>query len=97
MSALDLEDLKRLCGYRPPLARRPRCGHVAFDGRTCDRPAEHECDPGPDGQRPRYVCGSCLAYQVAGVGPIVLVDEVGVVRVNAEGGIIRSSRRRNRR
>ena len=96
MSTLDLEDLKRLCGYRPPLRRRPRCGHVSFDRRTCDRPAEHECDPGPDGHRPRYVCGTCLMYQVAGIGPIVLAGEVEVVRVNSEGGIMRG-RRRGRR
>ena len=95
MSTLDLEDLKRLCGYRPPLRTRPRCQHVAFDGRTCDRPAEHECDVG-DGHRPRYVCGTCLAFQVCGIGPIVLADEVEVVRVNAEGGIVRSKRRSRR-
>ena len=94
MSTLD--ELRQLLGYRPPLRRRPRCQHVAFDGRTCDRPAEHECDPGPDGHRPRYVCGECLQYQVCGIGPIVLADEVEVVRVNAEGGIVRSKRRKRR-
>ncbi len=94
MSTLD--ELRRMLGYRPPLRRRPRCQHVAFDGVPCQRPAEHECDPGPDGHRPRYVCGTCLAYQVAGVGPIVLVDEVEVVRVNAEGRIMRSRRSRRR-
>lgn len=90
MSTLD--DLRRILGYRPPLQRRPRCQHIAFDGRRCDRPAEHECDTG-DGHRPRYVCGLCLAYQVSVVGPITLVGDVEVVQVNAEGGIIQGGGR----
>lgn len=94
MSTLD--ELRQLLGYRPPLRSRPRCQHVSFDRRTCDRPAEHECDPGSDAQRPRYVCGICLAYQVAAVGPIALADEVEVVRVNAEGRIVRTGRRGRR-
>lgn len=93
MSSVSLDDLRRLCGYRPPLRTRPRCEHVAFDGRTCSRPALHECDPGPDGQRPRYVCGRCLAYQVAGIGPVVLADEIAAVRFDGEGRITTARRR----
>jgi hypothetical protein len=95
VSTVDLDDLKRLLGYQPPLRRRPRCQHVWFDQRPCHNPAEVECDTG-DGHRPRYVCGVCSRYQVAILGPIVLAGEVEVVRVNAEGGIVRA-RRRGRR
>ena len=66
---------------------------MAFDGRPCARPAVHECDPGPDGHRPRYVCGPCLAYQVAGIGPSVLADDVEVVRFDGEGRITIARRR----
>jgi hypothetical protein len=89
-----LEELKQQLGYRPPLRHRPRCQHISFDRQTCDRPAEHECDPGPDGHRPRFVCSGCLQYQVAGIGPITLIDEVEGVRFNAEGGIAKSRRSR---
>lgn len=89
MSTLD--ELRRMLGYRPPLRSRPRCQHVAFDGRLCHRPAEVECDTG-DGHRPRYVCRACSWYQAAILGRIELADEVEVVRVNAEGGIVRGRR-----
>jgi hypothetical protein len=84
-----------MLGYRPPLTRRPRCGHVSFDRRPCHNPAEVECDTG-DGHRPRYVCGTCSRYQVAILGRIELSGEVEVLRVNAEGGIERRGRRRGR-
>ena len=94
MNPLTLEELRRLCGggRRPPRGR-PRCQHVSFDRVACRRPAEHECDPGPDGLRPRYVCGVCLMYQVAAVGPLSWFDDTRPVRVDGEGKIVARRRR----
>ena len=94
MSTLD--ELRRMlvCGDRLP--GRPRCEHVSFDRRVCDRQAEVACDTGDPG-RPKYVCGVCSWYQVAILGPIELVgDEGEPVRINAEGGIVRDGRRTRR-
>ncbi|MDB5313178.1 MAG: hypothetical protein JWO38_7380 [Gemmataceae bacterium] len=94
MSSLNLDELKRLCGYREPLHCRPRCQHVSFDRHRCREPAEHECNPGSDGHRPRYVCSRCAVYQVTVVGPVVLAGDVETVRVDGKGRIVGIDRRK---
>jgi hypothetical protein len=94
VSTLSLDDLRRLCGYRPPLRRRPRCQHRPVWWDRCDRASEYECDPG-DGHRPWFVCGTCVMYQHTVLGPVVL-SGVEVPRLTAEGGIV-CTRRGTRR
>jgi hypothetical protein len=92
---MTIDELRRqlLGGDRTPCRTRPRCQH-RFEGVTCGRPAELECDPSPDGHRPRYVCRQCLPYQACCIGPILRGDEYPAVRTNAEGAIVPARRGR---